>query len=75
MNVCKFDVHAIEVLTEELDRRIEGWTEILDQTYGNEMPDNDPDYEMITERIHLLLLLEANLNTVELINEFALTDN
>lgn len=75
MYVCKFDKRAIEILTEELDRRIEDWIDVLTQQYGETMPDNDPDYDAMNERIHLLLLLEANLDTVELINEFALTDN
>ena len=75
MYVCKFDEHAIEILSEELDRRIEDWNDVLINEYGNRFPTNDPNYDMLIERMHLLLLLKANLDTVELINDCYIITN
>lgn len=71
-DIPKFDNNALRILTEELERRVEDWLDVIKLEYGDEVPDNDVHFDRINERIHLLLLLMANLNTVELIKEYGL---
>jgi hypothetical protein len=69
MPAYRFGEYAINILSEELDRRIEAWNDVLVQMYGNRFPTNDPAYDELIERMHLLLMLKANLDTIELVND------
>lgn len=69
MYVYRLGEYAINILSEELDRRIESWNDVLVQTYGTRFPTNDPEYDELIERMHLLLMLKANLDTIELVND------
>lgn len=73
MMIPRFTEDAIRILTEELDRRIEDWLDVIKNEYGDDVPDNDSNFDSINERVHLLLMLEANLDTVQLIKEYGLS--
>ena len=71
--IPKFDAKALKILSEEIERRIEDWCDVMKQVYGDNVPDNDEHFDSINERIHLLLMLLANLDTVGLIKEYGLS--
>jgi hypothetical protein len=62
----RFTERDIEILTEELNRRIEDWVDVIIDEYGHNVPTNDPSYKKICRRVELLQELCDNLDTVRL---------
>ncbi len=71
-NIPKFNANALKILSEEIERRIDDWLVLIKNVYGDTVPDNDEHFDIVNERVHLLLMLLANLDTVELIKEYGL---
>ena len=73
-NTPKFDANALKILSEEIERRIEDWLDVIKQVYGDNIPEGDDEhFDAINTRVHLLLMLLANLDTVGLIKEYGLS--
>lgn len=68
----KFNEDALKILSEEIERRVEDWCDVIKQVYGDNVPDDDEHFDAINERVHLLLMLLANLDTVGLVKEYGL---